>query len=153
MTLSAAAFTQNFPEFGNTTVYPTAQITFWIGQAYNALNAYRFDPMSLDLAASLYVAHNMVLAARDAAAAAAVGGLPGGTSGPLASKAAGGLSVSYDTGASSTAAAGIYNATTYGQRLQKMLQTFCTGPLYVPGFNRGMSGGLRPGGIFGGWGI
>lgn len=120
-----ATFKVVFPEFEGTAT--DEQIVFWFGQA-------EFDQARLanqyDLAVMLYTAHNLVLGAQQAALAAK-GKAPGGIAAPLASKGAGGLSASYDTGAVIKAGAGIYNATVYGQRLQKLLDTVSLGGTYV----------------------
>lgn len=143
MAIAYPDFVGAFPEFSNATKYPAAGINFWITQAYAQLNAQRFGA-ALDLAAMLFVAHNTVLGARDAATAAA-SGVTGQATGPLASKSVGGASASYDVGAVSTAGAGIYNSTSYGQRLYYMIQQYCSGPVYVSGQRRG--------GAFGGFGF
>lgn len=135
MTITPATFIQAFPEFENTSQYPPLGISFWITQAYNQLNAWRFGT-SLDLAASLFVAHNMVLGAQASATAATPTGIVGQASGPLASKTVGPVSGTFDTAAVATEGAGIWNQTQYGQRLWKMMQTYCSGPAYVPGRRR-----------------
>lgn len=126
-----ADFVTAFPEFGNTTTYPIAQINFWIPHAYAQLNAVRFRDQ-LGLAVMLFVAHNVVLSAR-AAASAAAGQVVGGNQGILTSKAVGEVSAGYDAAAVSLKNAGIWNSTTYGARLYKMFQSYGTGPNYAPG--------------------
>ena len=121
------------------TAYPQSQIEFWIPQAYNQLNAIRLG-LSLDLAAMLFVAHNVALSAR-AAKTSGSGGLVGDTASPISSKSIGGVSYSYDTSDASIAGAGEWNATSYGQRLYKMFKAFGTGPAYIPGGRRRVFGG------------
>lgn len=145
MTATYATFVAAFPEFANATTYPEAGVTFWLSQAYVQLNAWRFGT-SLDLAAMLFAAHNIVLGAQAAATAATASGIVGQASGPLQSKSVGPVSASYDTQAVATEGAGIYNATSYGQRLWKMMQVYCVGPAYVPGRRRF---GPGCGGIYG----
>lgn len=123
-----------FPEFSNSTTYPQTQVDFWLPQAYNQLNACRFDAATLDLAAMLFVAHNITLSAQ-AAQAANSGAIVGKTVAPQSSKSVGGVSVSYDVGAVTVEGAGPYNATSYGQRLYKLMQAYSAGPLYVPATN------------------
>lgn len=129
--ITYASFIAAFPEFTNSTTYPESQIDFWIPQAYMQLNARRFGA-ALDLAASLFVAHNVVLSARQvkSAAGGAIVGQPGA---PMNNKAVGPVSAGYDTGVASIEGAGVYNTTSYGQRLYKMMQQYCSGPLYGPG--------------------
>lgn len=128
--IAAADFINAFPEFNNSSIYPFSQINFWITQAYNQLNATRFG-VTLDLAAMLFVAHNLVLSARDAVITAN-GGVPGQSSGPLSSKGVDKVSASYDTDANQSPGAGMWNATSYGQRLYRMMIAN-GGFVYVPG--------------------
>lgn len=143
MTATYATFVAVFPEFSNATAYPEAGINFWLTTAYQQLNAFRFGTQ-LDLAAMLFVAHNTVLAAQNAAAAATPTGIVGQTSAPLQSKTVGPVSASYDTQAVVTEGAGIYNATSYGQRLYKLMQQYCGGSSYVPGPRRFGLGAFGP---------
>src|ERR1700719_2846942 len=103
MTIAATDFITAFPEFSNNAIYPLSQINFWIPQAYNQLNADRFGT-SLDLAAMLFVAHNIALSAREASTVN-VGGIPGQATGPVNSKGVGQVHVGYDTGATQIAGA------------------------------------------------
>ena len=125
-------FIAAFPEFANQSKYPPAGILFWIAQAGIQLNARRFGA-SLTLATMLFTAHNTVLGAQNAAAAATAFGIPGQASGPLQSKAVGPVSASYDTEAVAVAGAGFWNQTSYGQRYWQLAQAYCSGPSYVPG--------------------
>ncbi|MGO4738641.1 DUF4054 domain-containing protein [Bosea sp. 2KB_26] len=131
MAITHEAFVAAFPEFANLTVYPQSQFDFWSAQAYLQLNAGRFGP-SLDLAAMLFVAHNIVLSAQASRSAATGGGTVSGTAGLVASKAVDKVSVSYDTTTAAVAGAGLWNATVYGQRLYQMMRAFGVGPVYFP---------------------
>lgn len=131
MTITHDQFVAAFPEFANTTIYPITQFDFWASQAYLQLNACRFGT-SLDLGAMLFVAHNIVLSAQAVKAAATGGGTVAGTSGLVASKSVDKVSVSYDNATATTAGAGLWNATVYGQRLYAMMRAFGVGPMYVP---------------------
>ncbi|MGO8908082.1 MAG: DUF4054 domain-containing protein [Bradyrhizobium sp.] len=128
MTATPATFVAMFPEFANSTTYPTVGIQAWLNEAYNQLNAYRFGA-SLDLAAMLWTAHNIVLGARAAAMAASNGNV-GEAAGPVQQKSVGQVSVNYDTQAAALEGAGIYATTSYGQRFWKMAQAFAAGGLY-----------------------
>src|ERR1700730_7677771 len=119
MTIAAADFIAAFPEFSNNAIYPISQIDFWIPQAYNQLNADRFGA-SLDLAAMLFVAHNIVLSARESVTGN-VGGVAGQATGPVSSKGVGQVSLGYDTAAMQIPGAGAWNGTSYGQRLYRMM--------------------------------
>jgi hypothetical protein len=130
MTIAAPDFINAFPEFNDSSAYPFTQINFWIAQAYNQLSSDRLG-VTLDLAAMLFVAHNMVLSAR-AAATATAGGIPGQSTGPVNSKGVGALHVGYDTPAMEIPGAGAWNGTSYGQRLYRMMVAAAAGGLYVP---------------------
>lgn len=126
MAVTSADFRQNFPEFADTTKYPEAQVTFWRTYAENLL--YPVDRWSnmLDYAIQLVMAHQLALAARSAAAAAA-GGAPGSVQGTTASKAVGGVSVSYDTTAALLQDGGYWNLTTYGIQFWQLAMMVGTG--------------------------
>lgn len=149
MTIVYADFITAFPEFTSTAIYPTATINFWIPMAYDNLSQRRFKTTippggsisQLDLAACLFVAHNVVLEAREARSAAA-GQINGVVTGPTASKSVDKVSISYTDGATIDGA-GPYNGTTYGIRLYQMFKAVAAGGLYVPGpgrANRGYGG-------------
>lgn len=131
MTVAVSDFRTAFPEFADATTFADAQVAMWLGAAYLQLNARRFGA-SLDLAAMLFVAHNLTLGAREARAAAS-GGLPGqAVAGPMTAKAVDKVSVSYGAGAAREGA-GAWNLTTYGQRLYAMMRAFTGGMTYAPG--------------------
>src|ERR1700730_2360230 len=130
MTIAATDLITAFPEFSNNAAYPISQINFWIPQAYNQLNADLFGK-TLDLAAMLDIGHNIVLSARGAVTAN-VGGIPGEASGPANSKGVGAVHAGYDTAATQIPGAGMWNATSYGQRLYRMMVAN-GGFVYVPG--------------------
>lgn len=124
-------FRGNFPEFADTVKFPSPQVVFWLAQAYSTLNAARFGT-NLDLAAMLFTAHNIVMSARDASASSGAG-IPGNPSSVTASKAVGPVSISYDTTLTAIPGAGIWNATSYGQRFWRLLKLAGAGGLYVGG--------------------
>lgn len=132
MTVSPASFRADFPEFSSVTTYPDTSIQFWIGVA-----ALRLDPQvwaeMLDFGTELFVAHNVILSARAAAAAAGPGAAAatGQATGPLASKSAGGLSASYDTAAAAVKDAGPFNLTTYGQQFAQLMAAFGAGGIQL----------------------
>jgi hypothetical protein len=139
MTANPQIFRAVFSEFCDVNTYSDIALQFWLTEGYNELNATRFGT-SLDLAVMLFAAHNVVLGAR-AGALAQFGGDIGAVAAPMASKTVGPVSTSYDLQAALTEGGGIYNTTSYGQRLMKMFQTFCGGPVY-------RSPRVRPFGIF-----
>lgn len=122
-------FTAAFPEFADISVYPAAQVSFWLGQAPKQLSEERLGA-NYDLAIMLYAAHNLVLSAKDMRAASA-GGTGGSASGIVSSKTVDKVTVAYDTGASTIDGAGAWNLTTYGTRLYQLLRGANIGPFYV----------------------
>lgn len=146
MTITYTSFVASFPEF-NSSTYPQPQVEFWIAQAYDNLNSRRFSATKLDLAASYYTAHNLVLAARNQRAASVPGGIPGAVTAPMASKAVDKVSVGYDVGAVADPNAGPYNLTEYGMLLYRMMRGVATGTYVAgPGARRAIGyGGYRPG--------
>ena len=130
MSVTYAAFVAAFPEFASTTTYPQSQIDFWITQSALFLSERRFTAEQLDLVTMLWVAHNVVLGERDARAAA-VGGTPGESTGPVTNKSVDKVSVGYSEGANEDGA-GQWNLTTYGRRLWRLMKAVGTF-MYVPG--------------------
>ena len=111
--VTAASFRAVYPAFANTTTYPDAQVTYWIAYADRLLyDIVRWADMRDD-GIMMVVAHQLVLAARDALAAAA-GGAPGSVAGAVSSKSVGGVSVSYDTSAAVLSNGGYWNLSAYG---------------------------------------
>lgn len=114
-------FLGQFPEFSNTATYPANMVEAWIVPAVEQVDQCRFGSQ-YNLGVCLFIAHNVALATK--------GAKGGGMVGPVVSKSIDKLSVSYGT-TTAIEGAGIYNLTTYGQRLWKMMQTFNSGPFYV----------------------
>ena len=104
-------------------------IEFWLGWAPTLINPNRWTD-KVDLGTSLFVAHNIAIAARNMKAAAA-GGAPGMLSGPLQSKAVGAVSATYDTMAGTEPGAGWYALTSYGNQLFGMMQIIGMGGLQI----------------------
>lgn len=129
MTITPTQFTTNFPEFANAANYPTAVINFYLALAYNLLDARRWGT-TLDFGAQLFVAHNLVLE-RQAQVAALSGAPPGLAGGPISSKGAGPVSISWDTGSAAEIGAGHWNYTTYGQRYIRLARIMGMGGLQL----------------------
>jgi len=139
--IDEATFRVNFPEFVNTTVFTPGAVAFWIGAATMLLPTQTWGLGStaaqaptttvLDLGLSLFVAHNLVLEAR-AAKAAANGGIPGsGAGGPVSSESVGGVSRSYDVGVAINLDAGPWNLTNYGTRFVFLARLVAKGPIQI----------------------
>jgi Protein of unknown function (DUF4054) len=84
----------------------------------------------LDIGVELFIAHNLALEvqAQDAAAISAV---PGTVGGPISSRSANGVSVSYDTSSGVEKDAGHWNLTTYGRRLVRLFDLVGMVPIQI----------------------
>ena len=140
--IDEATFRQNFPEFTSTTVFPSSAVLFWISIATMMLPTQTWGMGStaaqtpvttpLDMGLSLFVAHNLVLEAKNAKAAAIPGGIPGsGAGGPVSSESVGGVSRSYDVGVAINLDAGPWNLTNYGTRFVFMARLMGKGPIQI----------------------
>lgn len=136
MTLDAAQFRTDFPEFTDTTAYPDSLINFWLALAGKLLNPLRWGDM-LTAGQELFIAHNIVLEAR-AKLAADKGGIPGASLGVQSSKSVGPVSVSYDTASALEEGAGHWNLTIYGTRYIRLARMLGAGPVQVG------AGGIGP---------
>lgn len=131
MTITVSQFQLDYPEFGNVTTYPNPLVQFWLNFAYSMLSPTRWGNQ-LDIAAELYVAHNLALEAR-AQREAANGAIPGGSVAVLSNKSVDKVSAGYDVGSSTEAKGGHWNLTIYGTRLYRMMKMFGAGPITIGG--------------------
>jgi len=122
-------FRIDFPEFSDTTVYPSSMITFWSDLGEKLLDVTRWDTIYIQ-GIQLFTAHNIVLAAGNVAASDA-GGIPGQASGPTQSKSVGAASVSYDTAAAMLPNAGHWNQTIYGRQYLQLARMIGTGAVQI----------------------
>lgn len=129
MTVTPTQFRQDFPEFSDPTVYTDSQITLWLGVSVLLVNACRWGDL-YNLGVELVTAHHLAIAMRDQTAAA-VGGVPGTMTGPLASKAVDKVSASYDTGAAALDNAGFWALSSYGIRFLTIARMMGAGALQV----------------------
>lgn len=112
--MDLAQFRLDFPEFTDTVRFPNSSLTFWSGTGEKLISQDRFVDLYTQ-AVELFTAHNITLSAQNVAASNA-GGLPGGAGGPIASKAVGSVSVSYDNASVMLPNAGHWNQTVYGRQ-------------------------------------
>lgn len=126
MAVTLASFRVVFPEFADAAKYPDPAVSFWLDQAGVTLPQ-SIPAGQLDLATMLFIAHNLTLGALSAA-----GGGSAGSFAPVTSKAVGSVSKSMDTSAVTSAGAGIWNGTAYGQRFYALLRGFVAGGFYRP---------------------
>lgn len=118
MAFDTAQFRIDFPEFSDTVRYPNTQIDFWASIAVIMLIECRWGAL-YNQGLSLFVAHNITLAAKNAKVASS-GGAPGQLQGAQSSKAVGSVSVSYDVASVVETNAGTWNLTTYGAMLYRL---------------------------------
>ena len=129
MTITPQQLRVDFPEFGSSVTYPNSALTFWLGIAYQMLNADRWGKQ-LDLGAELFCAHQLTLEAR-AQLEASNGGIPGQTVGVVNSKSVDKVSIGYDTSAGIEPDAGHWNLSIYGTRFIRLNKMMGAGPLFV----------------------
>lgn len=122
MTFTAGQFRTQFPEFKDTVAYSDQQIDFWAGVAQNQLAAATWGNQWLT-AVSLYVAHEITLAAQSAKAASA-GGVPGTFGGIANTKTVGSVTVGYDAQSNTEKDAGYWNLTNYGKQFFRLMRLF-----------------------------
>lgn len=116
------AFRAAFPEFADTTVYPTTQITFWAGLAEKLVLSCVWGTCHTE-GVQLYVAHEITLAAQSAKAAH-MGGVPGSQGGIPNNKTVGSVTVGYDSTSVSEKDAGWWNLTNYGKQFIRLARIF-----------------------------
>lgn len=129
--MDVSTFRAGFPEFNNGTKFPDSLINFWLTVGTKLLNCDRWGDL-LEQGLSLYIAHNITLAAQ-AQKDASVGGAPGASKGPTSAKAVDKVSISYDTQASIEESAGYYNLTTYGTQFIRLARLMGAGGIQVGG--------------------
>ena len=115
-------FRTQFPEFASTVTYPDSMINFWAALGMKLLPEAVWTTC-WDEGVSLYVAHEITLAAANEKAAS-VGGNPGTFGGPANNKTVGKASVGYDTASTAEKDAGWYNLTNYGKQLYRLIRLF-----------------------------
>ena len=132
MTLTPDQFRADFPEFGDATVYADAPVNAWLGAAAAFVNADRWGALAA-LGTELVAAHFLVLAGRDASAAAA-GLAPGEVKGLKTSQSVSDVSASYDVSALVGEGDGFWNATSYGLRYRRLARVFGAGGVQLGSF-------------------
>lgn len=118
-------FRTEFPEFSDTTVYPTPQVAFWAALAEKMVLECVWKDV-WETGVKLYVAHEITLAAQSSKAAA-VGGTPGSQGGIANNKTVGSVTVGYDSQSTSEKDAGWWNLTTYGKQFFRLMKIFGAG--------------------------
>lgn len=114
-----------FPEFADRNKYLSAAVQFWLTNAQAQINLAAWGN-SYSEGVYLYTAHQLAVAG-----SAGKSGGAGPASGPIASKAVGSVSVSYDTSSTSESDAGFWNLTNYGKRYYRLVRMFGAGPIQL----------------------
>lgn len=123
--IDIALFRSSFPEFADDVKYTDSQINYWGALAECTTSKPRFE-CAYDNVIFLYIAHSLALAQKNILQSG-FGGVPGGDSGAISSKAVGSASVSFDSTASSEGDAGHWNQTIYGRQYIRLLRLFSQG--------------------------
>jgi hypothetical protein len=124
-----AAFRTAFPEFRSLEIYPDQMLNFWVGLAQAQVRQCVWK-LQWNMGVSLYLAHELVLAVRNANAAEA-GGAPGTTGGIASQKTVGSANITYDPQTTTEKDAGFWNQTTYGKQFIRLARMFGTGAIQL----------------------
>lgn len=112
--LTVEEFRATFSAFADASLYPDVAISYWIGQAPNALDVTRWGQF-YDQGLRLYVAHMLAVNRM----AGSMTGAPVGAAIPQ-SKSVGGVSISYDVEFGSEEGAGAWNLTIWGSQFYRL---------------------------------
>ncbi len=129
MAFDVAAFRTSFPEFADTVVYPTPNIEMWAGLAERQVRSCVWKDSTV-LGRSLYVAHEITIAAQSVKAAQ-VGGTPGTSGGIANTKTVGSVTVGYDSVTTGEKDAGWWNLTNYGKAFIRLARIFGAGAIQL----------------------
>lgn len=131
MTFDIPTFRTNFPEFKDTEKYPTSMIEFWGGLAQLQVRSCIWKGAWIN-GVSLYVAHELVLAAQNVKASG-FGGSPGQQGGIANTKTVGQGTIGFDSTTSSYSykTAAFWNLTTYGKQFYQLVRIFGAGAIQL----------------------
>ena len=143
--INAKQFRTDLPEFQDGNAYPDPQVALYINLAGQLMNGRRWGPSAadpwpdssppplkvFDHGVELFVAHNLVLDARNRKDARKKGNIPGTVKGPVNNASVDKASVGYDTQAGIEENAGHWNQSTYGIRFIRLLRMMGAGALQV----------------------
>ncbi|WP_025122463.1 MULTISPECIES: DUF4054 domain-containing protein [unclassified Serratia (in: enterobacteria)] len=123
-------FREMFPQFKDTTAYPTPMISARLALADVLLSESRFGEEIFPYVVGLFVAHYMALYAADMRGVA-IGSAGGANSGVQTSKSVDKVSVSYDASVTLNPDAGFWNNTRYGSEFWEYLMIFGAGAIQL----------------------
>lgn len=144
MSVTIASFRETFPAFTDPGTYTDDAITLFLNLSVAFQNLNRWDPLVVDYGTQLFIAHHLVLDARNNATVGA-GGIPGTVEGVRTAKSVDKVAISYDANSVTLKDAAFWNMTTYGIRFWQLVRTYGAGGFQV---------GAGPAGCFrfsGGW--
>lgn len=126
--MTPSEFRAAFPAFASTTAFPDESISYRLTLADAVFSPdVWIDPVILEHAKGLYVAHFLAMYGSTAVGGDGTGTMSSGSSFAIASKSVDGASVSFDTGSSVFADAGFWNSTPYGRELYGLFMLFGAG--------------------------
>lgn len=128
--ITYATFTARYPEFRDGSIFVQPWVQSILDEALNMFPSCRYGQMYFRVL-GLYTAHQLSLGRR-MQLEAAKGGIPGTSGDVVASKAAGGLSLSFDTAAGTEKEAGWWNLTIYGRQAYELIQMAGAGGMTDP---------------------
>lgn len=128
-TFDIGKFRTSFPEFADTSEYPPTMVDFWLTLAEKQVRQKVWCGCWVQ-GVSLYLAHELVLAAQ-AAKSAKAGGVPGTMGGVPNTKTVGSVTVGYDSESTSEKDAGYWNLTNYGKQFIRLARIFGARPIQL----------------------
>lgn len=135
MTMTVELFRQQFRAFNDPDLSEDGAVNYYIGLATNFLTGgsqgSRWDSITLDRAVGLYVAHHLVLDARDAQAVSGGGGIPGELEGVATGKTVDKVSITQDAELVSFENEPFWNQTRYGVALMELVRLFGAGGVQI----------------------
>lgn len=124
MTVTTASFRAAFSEFADTDQYPDPMVTFWLTYCQSLLvNTCRWGDL-LDYGVNLMLAHQCVLATRNAKQAGAIAA-------PITARSVDKVSTSYDTGMVTLENGGHWNGTSYGVQFLQLARMVGSGGMQL----------------------
>ena len=127
--MDASQFRTDFPEFGDASIYPDAQVNIWLNAAKSFVDPCRWGDMA-NLGIELFTAHNLVLWLQNFKALAN-GRAGSGATGNISQKRVADGSISYDNTSGAEADGGQFNLTTYGKQFVNYRDMFGAGAVQL----------------------
>lgn len=129
--MDLATWRSTFPEFGDITAYPDAQVNFYLALACARMNPCVWGAQ-FDYGQALYTAHCMALARRRGISSQR-GLVPGVATGLITAKSVADVSQSFDVEVGTLEGAGNYNLTDYGTMFYELMMLAGMGAIQLGG--------------------